>query len=109
MMLLIPQALVDNLPPIAVSLLVTMIPYTPFGVIVFATLFIIIYMTDIFGLGGNNVHSCKYNKLESVHTTGIWASMKNAYWFYFLIMTVVNFYTVQNVVQWNVVPVPALV
>ena len=95
-LLLIPKVFLDNLPAILTSILVTVLPYTPLGAIVFTLLFIIVYFTDIFGLASNNVPYCQFNQVKTNRTISAWAALRNTYYIYFIVMLICNYNTVSQ-------------
>ena len=101
-LLFIPKVLLDNLAAPLTALLVTMIPYTPIDVMVFSLIFLIIYFTNIFGLGSQTIHYCRFNKPESRKETNVWTTLKNTYYFYFLIALMINYNTIAQYKFFNI-------
>jgi hypothetical protein len=95
-LLFIPKILLDNLPTLITSFLVTIFPYTPIGAIMFTLLFIIIYFTDIFGLASKDAPYCQYNQIKSSRTISTWVALRNTYNIYFMLMLLVNYNTVSQ-------------
>lgn len=102
MLMLIPKLLLDKLPSFITALLVTAVPYTPIGIIVFVSVFLIVYLTDIFGLASATEHYCRYNKPETKSTYSLWSALKNSYILYFIIAYTINLLTVTQYKTFNI-------
>ena len=93
-LLFIPKIFLDNLPALLTASMVTLIPYTPINALIFALIFMIIYFTDIFGLASKEINYCRFNKPENRTEISIWSTLKNTYYWYFLVMLIVNYNTI---------------
>lgn len=102
MLLFIPKLLLDYLPAMLTSLIVTIVPYTPINVIVFSLIFLVIYLVNPFGMSNQSIHYCRFNKSNVRTEISVWTTMGNAYYFYFLVMMMVNYNTVSQYQSFNV-------
>lgn len=100
-LMFIPKIFLNKLPALVTAGLVTAIPYTPMGLIVFSLLFVIIYFTDVFGMAGYDEAFCKFNKPETRHVSSVWSAFKSTYYFYFLIMFIINYNTATQYRMFN--------
>ena len=92
-LLFIPRLFLDNLPTMLTAFIVTLVPYTPINAIVFCLIFLIIYLTDIFGLASKDVHYCRFNQPKVRTEIELWTALKNTYYWYFIIMMMINYNT----------------
>jgi hypothetical protein len=79
-----------------VAIIATILPHTPLNILVYSLLLIIIYMFDPFGLSSRTEYYCRFNKPEKKSVKSFWSAVKSSYMFYFIIMIVVNGYTIDN-------------
>lgn len=92
--MLISPYILQKFSPLLGAMIVTIVPYTPFNLSVFVFTFILVYFTNLFGLGTADSYSCKYNKLESETKTSLWTSIKNSYYIYFIVAFIINYNTI---------------
>lgn len=91
LLMLIPYQILDNLSPALGSIIVALVPYTPFEMILFVSVFLVVYSTDLFGWSSVQVSSCRYNKLEQSYQFSLWSTIKSSYMIYFLVAFIVNY------------------
>lgn len=96
LLMLIPLYLLDTLSPVIGALVVTLVPYTPFEVILFVLIFLAVYSTDLFGWSSSQVSSCRYNKLEQKSQFSMWATVKSTYMIYFIVAFIINYNSIFN-------------
>jgi hypothetical protein len=101
-LLFIPKAFLENLPSLITAFLATVIPYTPIDVIILCSVFLFIYLTNIFGTASKTVHYCRFNKPENRQEQSIWPALKNTYYVYFLMAMIVNYNTVSQYSMFSV-------
>ena len=87
----------QSLPPFIGSLVVSLIPFTPLNILLYLTIFTLVYLLNPFGLGTANSYSCTDNRLNSVNSTSIWATLKDTYYIYFIIAYIINLITLTDV------------
>ena len=95
-LLFIPRFVLEGMPVFMGTLLVTLIPYTPVNLIIFTLIFLVIFMTDIFGLGSHTDCGCKFNQPETKSVFSVWTVLKSTYMIYLVIAYIVNYNTVSR-------------
>jgi len=91
--LLIPEILLRKVPSMLGGLLISLIPYTPINISIFVLIFLIVYFTDIMGMGSTESPFCKFNKLKTKRQSSLWSSLTNSYYIYFIIAFMINYNT----------------
>lgn len=86
----IPDILLKSIPPFISSLLISLLPVTPINMIIFIFIFILIYSLNLFGMSKAYDYDCKDKTLVKKNKFSFWTTLKNTYWFYFLVAYVVN-------------------
>lgn len=95
-LLFIPNMISDNLPVFLGSLLLTTIPYAPVNLIIFSVIFVVIYLTDIFGWASYKECKCEFNRPSKEKVFSIWTCIKSTYMIYFLVAYVINYNTLNR-------------
>jgi hypothetical protein len=91
---LIPDFVVSKLPTIVASLFVTTLPVTPIDMVLFSSIFVFLYFTNIFGLGSKNKWTCRYNQPKPVSQSSILSTLYKAYMIYLPIAFIINYNTI---------------
>lgn len=90
----IPNFFLENIPSFVTSALTTFIPYTPINMIIFATVFVVVYFSNIHNNASKEIHYCRYNKPKTRYESSIWEALKNSYRIYFIVAFTVNYSTI---------------
>ena len=91
---LIPDIIVSKLPTIVGSVFVSALPWTPLGLILYFSIFITLYLTNIFGMGSKDRHICRYNRHKAIQESSIFWTMIRSYLVYLPIAFVINYNTI---------------
>lgn len=92
-MLFIPDIIKDKLPVFFGSIAVSLVPYTPVNLILFITIFIIVYATDMFGLSSYQKCSCRFNAPETERIYSVVTCLKGSYMLYLPLAYIINYNT----------------
>ncbi len=92
----IPDLILRSLPPFIGSFVISLLPVTPINLIIFLSVLVLIYYTNIFNLSKSPDYSCKNNLIVTKTSFSFWTLIKNTYYYYFIIAYVVNLLSLIN-------------
>ena len=91
---LIPDIIVSKLPTLFASIFVSVLPWTPVGLVLYFSIFITLYFTNLFGLGSKNKHICRYNRHKAIPESSIFWTLIRSYMIYLPIAFIINYNTI---------------
>jgi hypothetical protein len=107
-LMFIPDMLLKNIPPFISSLVISILPVTPINLIIFILIFAFVYSSNIFNMSHANSYECRNKTLVKKHHFSLWATLKNAYYFYFIIAYIVNLLSLVDYQMLNLNAVKAM-
>jgi hypothetical protein len=87
---MVPDAL-KGLSPMLGALATSLFPITVFNGVVYFLMFLIVYMTNIFGWAKASKCGCKGNKPTQSNKASAWRALTNSYWLYLPVALLINY------------------
>ncbi len=94
MSFLIPDILIRTLPTIISTFVISLAPVTPINLLIFVSIFMFLYITDIFDLATSKTYTCKYNQVQETQKKSIFRTLINAYKYYLFVSIIINYNTI---------------
>ena len=89
-LMFIPDVILKHFPPFLGSLLMSLLPITPVNIIFFMLIFTLIFTLNPFDLSKSTTYQCKNGTLSKTTKFSLWTTIKNTYYFYFIVSYVFN-------------------
>lgn len=86
----IPDLILKQFPPFLGSFIMSLLPITPINIIIFLLLFTLIFSFNPFNLSKSTTYQCKGGEVSKTLQFSLWTTIKNTYYFYFIVSYVVN-------------------
>jgi hypothetical protein len=93
LLLFIPDLLLKKIPSLPGAMIVSLVPYTPINLLIYACLFVVLYFTNMGGMGSKVVCDCKFNKPIRKEEPSLLPTFFNAYLLYLPIAFIINYGT----------------